>query len=514
MTETNVGSLRERPSDNAETHAALSGTTMSGTGMDERAISDQVPLVVDMDGTLILSDTLFEGSVQMWKAHPLTCLQYPFWLLRGRAGFKRAIADNVNFDARQMPYNEALVEHLREQRKTRKIVLCTAADHRFAAGVARHLKLFDDVIATTDGVNLKSEAKAAELVRRYGKGGFDYAGNDLADVAVFAEARRAIVVNPSRALQRQLPAVRNADRFAETPRPKATAELWRALRPHQWVKNLLVYVPLLAVVSNANFDSVVDASLAFVTFSMIASSVYLLNDLLDLPSDRKHPRKRHRPFASGTVPIVYGILLIPVLLVAGFAVAVGLSWLFTGIMFVYAVLTLLYSFWLKRVASLDTLILAGLYTLRILAGAAAIDVVPSVWLLSFSMFLFLSLALAKRHSEIIEIQESQTLSSIPDREYRADDLMVLIGQGSASGYAAVLVLALYINSDAVRLQYRHPEVIWLICPLVLYWINKLWINSQRRQIYDEPIVWALRNRVSRLIAILGVALLLLARWLP
>ncbi|MEO7362032.1 MAG: hypothetical protein ABI120_17000, partial [Gemmatimonadaceae bacterium] len=185
-----------------------------------------------------------------------------------------------------------------------------------------------------------------------------------------------------------------------------------------------------------------------------------------------------------------------------------------GVMAVYAILTLLYSFWLKRAPLLDTLVLAGLYTLRILAGAAAISVVPSVWLLAFSMFLFLSLALAKRHSELMEMQDSTNRELIPGREYRAGDLMVLISQGSASGYSAVLVLALYINSDAVRAQYRHPEVIWLICPLVLYWINKLWLNSQRREIYDEPIIWAMRNRVSRGIAILSVVLLLVARWLP
>ena len=242
--------------------------------------------------------------------------------------------------------------------------------------------------------------------------------------------------------------------------------------------------------------------------------MYLLNDLLDLPSDRRHPRKRLRPFAAGTVPIQKGIMLIPVLLAGGFIISLLVSPLFAGVMGLYALLTLFYSFLFKRIVLLDTLVLAGLYTLRILAGAAAIAVVPSVWLLSFSMFLFLSLALAKRHSELMELDDLLTGQSIPGREYRADDLVILISQGSASGYSAVLVLALYVNSDAVRLQYRHPEIIWLICPLVLYWINKLWLNSQRRQIFDEPIVWAIRNRVSRGIAIMSVGLLLLARWLP
>ena len=494
------------------TDAYVTGTDERG---DERVSLEQpIPLVVDMDGTLVDSDTLFEGLVQLWKKKPQYGAMLPLWLLRGRAGFKHVLADTCALDAAPLPYNRAFIEYLREVKQTRPLVLCTAADHRYAQAVAQHLNLFDDVIATRTGVNLKSAAKAQELVKRYGKRGFDYAGNDSADVAVFAEARRALVVNPTAALESRMSQITNADRFPEAPRKSELSELWRALRPHQWVKNLLVYVPLLAVVSNAHASSFVLATLAFVAFSLIASSVYLLNDLLDLQSDRRHPRKRLRPFAAGTVPIQKGIVLIPLLLTGGFGIAWVVNPLFAGVMLLYALMTLLYSFVFKRVVLLDTLVLAGLYTLRIFAGGAAISVVPSVWLLSFSMFLFLSLALAKRHSELMELDESLTGHGIPGRDYRADDLMILISQGSASGYSAVLVLALYVNSDAVRQQYRHPEIIWLICPLVLYWINKLWLNSQRRQIYDEPIVWAIRNRVSRSIALTSVGLLLLARWLP
>lgn len=474
----------------------------------------RVPLVVDMDGTLIRSDSLLEGCVQLWRDRPLQIAKLPWWLSSGRAGFKRALADAVSFNADQLPYNEALIDTLRAEQAHRPIVLCTAADHRFANAVAEHLDLFDDVIATRDGVNLKSDAKAAALVERYGKRGFDYAGNDVADIAVFEQARRAIVVNPTPALRRRVPTIANAEDGPSIRGNSLLSAHWRALRPNQWAKNVLVFVPLLAAADKTSLPHALNAVLALIVFSAVASSVYLLNDLVDLPTDRKHPRKRFRPFADGSLPIVNGLALIPALLIFGFSLAWYISPTFTGVMAVYAVLTLLYSFWLKRLALLDTLVLAGLYTLRILAGAAAIVVVPSVWLLSFSMFLFLSLALAKRHSELMEMQESMSSEHIPGREYRAGDLMVLISQGSASGYSAVLVLALYINSDSVRTQYRHPEVIWLICPLVLYWINKLWLNSQRRQIHDEPIVWAMRNRVSRGIALLSVVLLLVARWLP
>ncbi|MBC8090091.1 MAG: UbiA family prenyltransferase [Phycisphaerae bacterium] len=476
--------------------------------------SSAPPLVVDMDGTLIYSDSLLEGCMQLCRNQPFAVTGLPWWLLQGRAGFKANIANRVLLDARQLPYNQPLIEHLREQRQHRRIVLCTAADHRFAKAVADHLDLFDEVIATTDGVNLKAHNKAKALVERYGRGGFDYVGNDTPDLAVFAESRRAIAVNPSAALKRRLGDVANREDGPTGNSESLSRAHWRALRPSQWVKNLLVYVPLLAVFNKAQAPALIPATLAFLAFCMIASSVYLLNDLLDLRTDRLHPRKRSRPLAAGTLPILNGLVLIPLLLLGGFGIAATVSWPFVGVMSVYLLLTALYSFWLKRVALLDTLMLAGLYTLRILAGAAAISVVPSVWLLSFSMFLFLSLALAKRHSELMELQALESADSIPGREYRAGDLVVLISQGSASGYSAVLVLALYINSDAVRAHYRHPEVIWLICPLVLYWINKLWLNSQRREIYDEPIVWAMRNRVSRGIALLSVLLLLVARWLP
>lgn len=488
------------------TNASLTGTP--------RVNESVPPLVVDMDGTLIYSDSLLEGCMQLWRQEPLQMALLPLWLLKGRAGFKAEIANRVALDPRHLPYNLPLVEYLTAAREERQVILCTAADYRFARSIADHLALFDEVIATSDGVNLKSKEKARVLVERFGKGGFDYAGNDTADIAVFADARKAIAVNPTPALQRRFASIPNREDGPNGNTESVAMAHWRALRPHQWVKNLLVFVPLLAVFTGKRTGDLVLSSLAFVSFCMIASSVYLLNDMLDLRSDRQHPRKKSRPFAAGSMPIQNGLVLIPLLILGGFAIAIGINVMFAAVMLGYAALTTMYSVWLKRIPLLDTLMLAGLYTLRILAGAAAISVVPSVWLLSFSMFLFLSLALAKRHSELMEMQSSLNSTSIPGREYRAGDLMVLISQGSASGYSAVLVLALYINSEAVREHYRHPEVIWLICPLVLYWINKLWLNSQRREIYDEPIVWAMRNRVSRGIAIMSVLLLLLARFLP
>ncbi len=472
------------------------------------------PLVVDMDGTLIHTDTLFEGAAQLWKSDLLLPLKALWWLRNGKAALKREIANRVNLDAEFLPYNETLIARLREESGTRSILLCTAADHRFAEAVATHVGVFDEVIATRGDVNLKSTAKAKALVARYGEGGFDYAGNDSADLAVFAAARRAWVVNPTAGLRRRLKQVSNREELSDPPRQFALRHYLRALRPHQWAKNVLVYVPLLATIEVTQLDGFVPATLAMLCFCLVASCGYLLNDLLDLAADRRHPRKRFRPLAVGRVPLHHVMLMIPALLIVGFLASSMISALFTAALFIYLVCTVLYTLWLKRVPLLDTFVLAGVYTLRILAGAAAIMVVPSVWLVSFSMFFFLSLALAKRYSELVEMESTSQKGSIPGRRYQTEDLGTLISQGSSSGYAAVLVLALYINSPMVHDHYRHPEIIWLICPLVLYWINKLWLNTVRRQINEDPVVWALRNRVSRGIAALSVTLLLLARWLP
>ncbi|MEO8450774.1 MAG: UbiA family prenyltransferase [Gemmatimonadota bacterium] len=476
--------------------------------------SGEPPLAVDLDGTLIGTDSLFEGVLQVLKRNPVLLVMLPVWLLRGKAALKREVADRVELDVEFLPYNAALVGRLRAERPNRTLVLCTAADHRFAAAVAKHLDLFHDVMATRDNVNLSSGNKAEALVTRYGAQGFDYAGNAAADLRVFQEARRSVVINPTFGLRRRLGRITNLEPVQQSRPGFSLKPYLQALRPHQWVKNILIFVVLLATFDGSHFDTILPAVLGFVSFCLVASAGYLLNDLIDLGADRRHPRKRERPLAAGTVPLSHALIMIPALIVGGVLVALQVSVLFLGTLVLYGLGTTLYTFWFKRVPLLDTLLLSGLYTLRILAGAAAVVEEPSFWLLSFSMFFFLSLALAKRHSELRELEGPERAAAIPGREYRAEDLSTLISQGAASGYAAVLVLALYIDSSSVREHYRHPKIIWLICPLVLYWINKLWLNSQRRQIKEDPVVWAFQNRVSRVIAVLSVGLLLLARFLP
>ncbi|WP_226859357.1 UbiA family prenyltransferase [Acidithiobacillus albertensis] len=284
----------------------------------------------------------------------------------------------------------------------------------------------------------------------------------------------------------------------------------KALRVHQWLKNILVFIPMLLAHQISNVSLWANGLLAFISFSLCASSVYLLNDLLDLSADRLHPRKRLRPFASGELSMVQGIALIPLLLLAAFTIAA--LWLptdFVIVLVVYYLLTVSYSFWLKAVVLLDALLLAGLYTIRIIGGMAATQIGPSFWLLTFSIFLFFSLALIKRYSELLALKQRGQLTT-HGRGYHVEDLVMLMGFGVACGFMAVLVSALYINSDKVKVLYQHPAFLWLVSPILLYWISRIWLIAHRGGMHDDPVVFAAKDKGSWAVAAVIGGLLWLA----
>lgn len=475
----------------------------------ETTANDRLPLCVDLDGTLIRTDTLVETVALFMKQQFLMIVLFPFWLLRGRARFKEEIAARTRLDAAHLPYEPAVLEAIRLARDLgRETILCTGANRRYAEAVADHLGLFDDVMASDATTSLTGREKQRALTQRFGEGGYDYIGNDLKDLAAFRHARRSLLVSPSRGLRRAQGLLSSVQVLVPARTP-SLGDYVSQLRLHQWLKNILLFVALLASQRFNDPQAILAAATGFIAFGFCASSVYVLNDLMDLPADRRHPRKCKRPFASGAIPAGQGPLLIPLLALIGFMLAGLLTIEFVIALLVYYFVSLNYNLWAKNLAVLDTLFLAGLYTLRIIAGAAAIGVVPSFWLLAFSMFFFLSLALAKRYSELVNL-ELESDQRVPGRQYRTVDLNTIISQGAASGYAAVLVMALYINSDEVYQNYSHPQIIWLTCPLLLYWINKLWLNAQRREMHDDPLVWAIENRVSRGIAVMFTLLLILA----
>ena len=460
----------------------------------------EYPLCVDLDGTLIHSDLLLESALALLGRNPLYLFAMAFWLLRGKAHLKREIARRCKIEVATLPYNAALVEWLRAERGQRRLVLCTASDAGYAHAVAAHLDLFSEVLASDGRSNLSGRHKAARLVERYGDRKFDYAGNTKVDLAVWRHARQGVVVGPSASLGKAAARVTTVERVFE--RERRPVRIWtRALRLHQWLKNLLVFLPLLAAHRLFSLDAAAHAAAAFVAFGLCASGVYLLNDLLDLASDRRHPRKRERPFAAGTLPLTAGLVAAPALTLAAFALALAIAPLFALTLLGYYVLTLAYSFRLKRIVMLDVVVLAALYTIRIVAGAAAIAQPLSFWLLAFSMFIFLSLAMLKRYTELRMLQ-ANGWNNAEGRGYRVDDLGLIQSLGAASGYLSVLVLALYINSTASEVLYHRPEVLWLLCPLLLYWISRMWVVAHRGQMHDDPVIYAMVDRVSRVVLVL------------
>jgi 4-hydroxybenzoate polyprenyltransferase len=451
---------------------------------------------------------LLEAVLTLVKRKPFEALLLPLWLLRGRAFFKRELADRVTLEVGLMPWREELCEHLREARaRGRRLVLATASDEKFGEQVAAHLGLFDQVIGSDGATNLKGNTKRERLVREFGEKGFDYVGDTRSDLAVWASARAGIVVSRSRRLRADAASRTSVDRVIE-PR-SSLRPLVGALRAHHWLKNLLVFIPLLAAQRINELEVVISASLAFGSFCLLASGLYVFNDLLDLNADRRHPRKRYRPIPAGDLPLLQAMAVVPVLLFAAFMLASVLPAGFVAILAVYCGLTLTYSLWLKRIVLLDVIVLASLYVIRILAGAAAVNVEISRWLLGFSMFAFLSLALLKRYTEIVTMVAIAGKTT-QVRGYFASDAALLTAMGTSSGYLAVAILALYADTATAARYYTRHELIWLVCPLFLYWISFLWLMAQRNRMPFDPVVFAVRNRTSQVLILIMLALFVLA----
>jgi 4-hydroxybenzoate polyprenyltransferase/phosphoserine phosphatase len=467
-----------------------------------------LPLCVDLDGTLIHSDLLLETFLLLVKRNPLYLLLIPFWLRRGKAALKAEIAKRVTLNPAALPYNSEFLGWLKAQRETgRSLWLCTASNYRLAQLVAEHLTIFQGVLASSDSVNLSGREKARQLVEKFGKKAFDYCGNHSVDLAIWRVSQGAVVVNGSEKLKGEASAV--SEILACFPRKGGQFRpIVKALRLHQWAKNILIVVPLVAAHKASDPVSIHQTILAFASFGLCASSVYLLNDMLDLEADRQHRRKCRRPFASGELSLLAGFALVPSLLLGTALLASSLPPLFWVALAGYYALTVAYSFGLKRVVLIDTITLAGLYTVRIVAGAMAIDVPLSFWLLLFSVFLFFSLALVKRYAELDMIQRVGKLDAA-GRGYHVDDLPILQSLGTASGNLSVLILALYINSPAVEALYKHPQVIWCLCVLLLYWISRVWLKAHRGEIHDDPVVFAMKDRISLVIGVLAAVTVLL-----
>lgn len=482
--------------------------TLPSTIITEHEGAKVRPLCVDLDGTLIHSDLLIESAVALVASNPLMIFAMLGWLLRGRAYLKQEIARRVDLPVDSLPYNEPLLTWLRQIKGTRPLILCTASNMMLAERVSTQIGLFDEVIASDGTHNLSGSKKASILVERFGENGFDYAGNATIDLKVWAHSHRAIVAGYRQSLS--VAAGNHATVEREFIAPRGGVRTWmKALRIHQWAKNILVFLPLLASHRLLDGPAVLDSGLAFLCFGLCASSVYVTNDLLDLTSDRKHHRKRFRPFAAGTLPLQAGPIAAIVLLMVSFAVAWLVSPAFSVVLAGYYLLTTAYSLRLKRVMMMDVVALAMLYTTRIVAGSAAIHSKASFWILAFSMFMFLSLAMVKRYVELLTLQSSGQVKT-SGRGYDVDDIPLIQSLGASSGYLAVLVLALYIDSTASEAMYTHPHRLWLLCPLLLYWISRTWAIAHRGLMHDDPVVFAMKDKPSRVLMLAAAVVVVTA----
>jgi 4-hydroxybenzoate polyprenyltransferase len=468
------------------------------------------PLCVDLDDTLVATDTLLESLLALLRHRPLYVLLLPWWLIRRRSAFKRRVAEVAPLEVSTLPYRHDFLRFLKEQKEAgHRLILATGADRRLALKCSAHLGMFDEVLASDGKVNLTGQAKLRAIKSALGGESFVYAGNSSADIAIWQKAEQAVPVSVSTRVMSRLRQEGVAIKRAFPSAARPFRALWRAIRPIHWTKNLLLFIPAFTAHKFFEWRTLIEILIAFVAFSLCASAAYLLNDMLDLEADRQHPDKRYRPIASGELPLRIACWAFLLLLAAGAGAARLINPAFQHLLSIYFLLAVAYSMYLKRIVLLDVLALAALYGVRIMAGGAATRIPISHWLLAFSAFLFFSLAMLKRFSELQGVQ-LRGQNAAKGRGYMAVDLEQLAIFGCASGYVAVLVLALYISSTHdVRALYQAPERLWLLCPCMLFWISRAWLLARRGQIEEDPILFVLKDETNWLV---GVLMGLIVAW--
>ena len=463
-------------------------------------VSIEIPLIVDLDGTLVLSDTLHESVARFFFQNPfLNLFKMLVWLFYGKAKFKEQLSLQTNIRPELLPYNQPFLDWIKIQKETgRKLFLCTAAGKAIADKVSIHLNIFDEVFCSSAISNNSAKKKALFLKDKFGENNYIYAGNSFDDIRVWENAAKKIVVNPSSALKTKL---KNANpQYIFFPSEKKILfSFLKPLRIHQWAKNLLIFFPLIAAHQLYNLDNILMLFGAFFSISLCASSTYIINDIIDLDSDRLHPRKKYRSFASGEIPLQFALLIL-LMLPASIFLSSMIGKNFMIILLLYILLTISYSLFLKIIPVIDCIVLAALYTIRIIAGALVIDNTPSFWLIAFSILFFFSLAFLKRYSELLSAKNlGETI--IHGRGYFSSDSPLILSLGVSSALGSVIVMMLYLNSPEILQLYNYPEIVWFTIPILLFWISYIWLQANRGHMHDDPVIFAIKDHVSILSAI-------------
>lgn len=473
---------------------------------------ETMPLVVDLDGTFIRTDLLVEGFVHLIKKNPLYFFLCFFWLLKGKLFLKEKIYSHVEINYSLLPVNSEILNLIQiASLKGRKIILATASLQSQADEIDLAFPVFDEVYGSKDYLNLSGQNKADFLIRKFGQGQFDYAGNSNADLAIFKVARHAYLINAEKLVADKAQKMGNLQNTWHNTGSTFFTSI-KAFRVYQWLKNLLLFVPIVTSHSISSVDLLVKTVIAFMAFGFIASTGYIINDLMDLDSDRSHPRKKLRPLASGKLSIQSGILISLVLFATGMWAAYFISISFLIILLLYFVLSVAYSLHIKKIVMYDVFLLASFYTIRVISGGIVTGIPISFWLIAFSIFIFLSLAFVKRYSEISQITLIESIEN-RRRDYSPNDVPLLQIMGVASGFMSVIVFSLYINSPDVGLLYNNPKILWFLSFLLLFWISRIWLITTRGSMTDDPIIYAVKDPSSYLYMVLATVIILLSKYL-
>ncbi len=473
--------------------------------------SKQIALFVDLDGTLITGDTLHQSVILLIKRYPLKIFSLFCWITKGRAFLKYKVAQLIIPEPSLLQYKKDVIGYInKEKNNGRDVYLLSAANKKIAESVAGYLGIFKKVYGSTAKINLLGKEKLKRIRNIVGNNQFEYMGDSKNDIPIWSATSSGAAIDPNRGLKKRIRKFDNIKMINTMKKKAIFKSIIKEIRIHQWAKNLLLFLPIIMAHQFTETKIVISVFWAFISFSFCASAMYVLNDLLDIETDIAHPSKQHRPLASGEMSIKLGVFLIIGLIIISFSIVVStLSTSFLIILIIYIMLTTAYSFILKQIMLIDVIVLGGLYTLRIGAGSVASGVGVSSWLLVFSMFFFLSLAFMKRYADLILMRENNK-GKIAGRDYHLEDLDLVQKSGITSGFVAMLVLALYINSAHVIGLYKSPILIWFTVPVLLYWLMRMWMVTNRGKMTEDPIIFALRDKITYISMFIIVVIMLLA----
>jgi len=476
--------------------------------MAENKNNNQFPICVDLDGTLMRTDSFVEMLISFVRSNPFRLIKVAYFLIsRGKGYTKSKLAENTGVSEKLLPFHSEFLKFLIDQKKqNRRLILTTGSSEIFAKKVSDHLGIFDQVIASTSKINMIGKKKLKAVHSLLGGKPFAYAGNSHQDIPLWLAAEEQFFVNTPARIKRKVLKKKNRLKQEFKSVPFSLSNFFKAIRIHQWTKNLLIFVPLITAHS-FDLDSFKICFLSFLAFGLCASSSYIFNDILDIQFDRLSKSKSARPFANGEFSIKFGVLLIILLFVGAIAFSTLVSINLGYLLLIYFLSSVLYSVYFKPFAIVDLIFLASFFTFRVFVGIVVLEVSFSIWLINFCFLTFFGLAACKRYTEISRNGKSK----LPGRNYEFSDQTFLMNLGLASCFTALVIFLLFIDHLNLTDTYSNPQFLWGIFPILLFWFSRIWWLNVKDKLDEDPLIFAIRDIPSILVAVLCIGFMLISR---